>query len=72
MAMLTHHTQTKINQAIMMQDNLHPELQTNTYHLEGKFIFKMIPEGKIKTHFHMVSTYDSNYMSHRFLTVCIV
>lgn len=33
-----------INQAIMMQEKLHPELWLKTYHLEGKFIFKMNPE----------------------------
>lgn len=71
--MLTSRTETGIYQAIMMQENLHSELWTNTYHLEGKFIFKMNPEGKIrKTHFHMVSAYHSNYTSHRFIIVCVV
>lgn len=37
--MLTSRTETGIYQAIMMQENLHSELRTNTYHLEGKFIF---------------------------------
>lgn len=40
-----------INQAIMMQEKLHPELWIKTYHLEGKFIFKMNPERKTKETF---------------------
>lgn len=42
--MLVSQTDTvTINQAIMMQEKLHPELWVKTYHLEGKFIFKMNP-----------------------------
>lgn len=47
--MLISQTDTgTINQAIMMQEKLHPKLWLKTYHLEGKFIFKMNPEEEDK------------------------
>jgi len=66
--MLISQTDTvTINQAIMMQEKLHPELWIKTYHLEGKFIFKMNPELEDKkTHFHMVSSYDNYYIFNTF------
>ena len=37
-----------VNQALVMQEKLHPEGWTETYHLEGKFIFKMNPGEEVK------------------------
>lgn len=63
--MLVSQTETvTIHQAIMMQQKLHPELWIKTYHLEGKFIFKMNPELEDKkTHFRMVSSYETTIYS---------
>lgn len=47
--MLISQTDTiTIDQAIMMQQKLYPELWIKTYHLEGKFIFKTNPEEEDK------------------------
>lgn len=47
--MLINQTDTiTIDQAIMMQEKLHTKLWIKTYHLEGKFIFKINPEEEDK------------------------